>query len=74
MIIIMAKCVKWLSFAFCVCACVCWLPLPGEGVLVQAGICSVFKAELRWRPNGKAAQQMLSDAGCTQAIGKEQKH
>lgn len=41
MLMFVAKCVKWLSLAFLfVCVCVDCL-LPGEGVLVQRGICGV---------------------------------
>lgn len=51
---IIAKYVKLLFFAFLV----CWLSLPGDGVLVKAGICSVF-FRLRWEHNSEGS---LTDA------------
>lgn len=52
---------------------VCWLPLPGEGVLVQAGICRVFRA-------GSTNVKLLNRCCLVQIVhrpeesGKEQKH
>lgn len=58
----------FLAFFVCV-DCLCLV----KGFLAQAAICSVLGAELRWRHNSKAAQQMLSDADCAQARGKRER-
>lgn len=59
----------FLAFFVCV-DCLCLV----KGFFALAAICSVLGAELRWRHNSKAAQQMLSDADCTQARGKNKRH
>lgn len=69
MIMITAKCVKWLSLPLLCVDCICLV----KGFLAQEAICSVFRAELRWRHNKKGCSADAVECRLYSDQRKEQK-